>query len=621
MEGKKSGFSEEDRRTASNTDNGDGTSHRQMLIEFYQKYNPSKVNEVDQTLEKFAGREEEMFRKLRLKYNANPDEVNNRPTEAVAYTVDEGTDAAHQPPSLPPPSVSQVEPMSVVLSGNTSRPDMAVTGGFTVAQTGPDDLQTRMPAGRWSSDLYGCIQDEETCWWSFWCPCLVFSRTSHSFGLAKSTSTCWTFALLLFLVIFALLLSRGATVLLAFILIGGIVWMRINFRGRIRQQLGIQGNTCGDCWVHTFCSCCAIAQEARQSKFQRHPYIDFCTGERIALSSEIDNPNEPGARLTFAEEFHNLSQFSKFVLFLSALVFFVACLFSSFESILVLLLVFAQPFMYMYLVWWRSHREDAVLDIIIKLFAIGFWWTTPVTMILESILQVVLILIFALGLSLDQIMAAEGNGDPEDEQNRKDMQQNLALMILLVFCFSFILAAGVEETMKHLIVRCCQYTHAPRNQYTILVYMMAGALGFATAENIGYVFGFSNKNPIPGVSTFATELIILGLRVLMPVHVICAGIQAINTSKRDLEARNLRLWHILLPAIILHGSFDFVTMCFGVLQYAYSIDSFGYELASLSMTFFVAVCGAIYLYINYKKQEDRIMIGWQRLEDDGTENA
>ncbi len=43
-------------------------SHRQRLIEFYEKYNPEKLSSVDSTLEKFKGKEAEMFAKLDRKY-------------------------------------------------------------------------------------------------------------------------------------------------------------------------------------------------------------------------------------------------------------------------------------------------------------------------------------------------------------------------------------------------------------------------------------------------------------------------------------------------------------------------------------------------------------------------
>mmetsp|Transcript_44764 Transcript_44764/g.108556 ORF Transcript_44764/g.108556 Transcript_44764/m.108556 type:complete len:797 (-) Transcript_44764:35-2425(-) len=56
------------------TDDKDKSSptidYRTRLIEFYKKHNPSKVDSVDDTLAKYKGKEEEMFRKLRNKYES-----------------------------------------------------------------------------------------------------------------------------------------------------------------------------------------------------------------------------------------------------------------------------------------------------------------------------------------------------------------------------------------------------------------------------------------------------------------------------------------------------------------------------------------------------------------------
>jgi hypothetical protein len=49
-----------------------GRPPRDMLFAFYQKYNPSKVAEVDRLLLKYQGKEEQMFRNLAKKYNLDP---------------------------------------------------------------------------------------------------------------------------------------------------------------------------------------------------------------------------------------------------------------------------------------------------------------------------------------------------------------------------------------------------------------------------------------------------------------------------------------------------------------------------------------------------------------------
>jgi hypothetical protein len=46
-----------------------GRSVRDIVLEFYQKHNPTKVGEVDKLLEKYKGNEELMLRNLAKKYN------------------------------------------------------------------------------------------------------------------------------------------------------------------------------------------------------------------------------------------------------------------------------------------------------------------------------------------------------------------------------------------------------------------------------------------------------------------------------------------------------------------------------------------------------------------------
>lgn len=76
-----------------------------------------------------------------------------------------------------------------------------------------------------------------------------------------------------------------------------------------------------------------------------------------------------------------------------------------------------------------------------------------------------------------------------------------------------------------------------------------------------YVFGIT-----PGQS-LGVEIETLIVRSIFPVHPLCAAIQSIGVCKRDLEGqRGVGIGRILSPAILLHGSFDFVLMAAAYLQ-------------------------------------------------------
>ena len=87
--------------------------------------------------------------------------------------------------------------------------------------------------------------------------------------------------------------------------------------------------------------------------------------------------------------------------------------------------------------------------------------------------------------------------------------------------------------------------------------MVATAAGFACAENFLYIFG-------EGLSV-SGEAEVLLLRSCFPVHPICAAIQSIGICRRDVEKDSTQLGQAILPALLLHGTFDFAIMVSAVL--------------------------------------------------------
>ena len=105
------------------------------------------------------------------------------------------------------------------------------------------------------------------------------------------------------------------------------------------------------------------------------------------------------------------------------------------------------------------------------------------------------------------------------------------MLFFLIYNFlnSFVVAAGVEETMKYFVVKCCAFPRELREPDTVLVYLMMAALGFATSENIEFLFEFGFME----LSFFNNSgvLFVLFMRSLMPIHLICSVLQASNLTK------------------------------------------------------------------------------------------
>ncbi len=82
---------------------------------------------------------------------------------------------------------------------------------------------------------------------------------------------------------------------------------------------------------------------------------------------------------------------------------------AKYKNLAVLVLAFVQPFLILYFVYWRSRR----LDVVIKLFAVGFWFTTFQSVILEELLSLVVFLVFGLFV----MMTLQMNGSDGDSGN------------------------------------------------------------------------------------------------------------------------------------------------------------------------------------------------------------
>jgi hypothetical protein len=159
--------------------------------------------------------------------------------------------------------------------------------------------------------------------------------------------------------------------------------------------------------------------------------------------------------------------------------------------------------------------------------------------ILESVLQTAFAIIFYFSLSFLGFNVE----DMSEEQQTVFLKQHLYFVIFALFIMAFVVAAGVEESMKHFVVRCCQFPAKLKDPHSVLVYLMSAALGFATAENIEYVMNPQNGSILPGITILEGELLVLLLRILTPVHVICSVLQTARYSK---VLKSFRLYFLIL---------------------------------------------------------------------------
>jgi hypothetical protein len=99
--------------------------------------------------------------------------------------------------------------------------------------------------------------------------------------------------------------------------------------------------------------------------------------------------------------------------------------------------------------------------------------------------------------------------------------------------------------------------------------MISVAVGLACAENFLYVFllgGTSGGNSSDGTGgSYLEEWIVLLFRSIFPVHALAAAMQSVNMVRKFVETdevngHRIGVGRIILPAVIMHGSFDVILL-------------------------------------------------------------
>lgn len=129
--------------------------------------------------------------------------------------------------------------------------------------------------------------------------------------------------------------------------------------------------------------------------------------------------------------------------------------------------------------------------------------------------------------------------------------------ILKIFLGAFLIAGVVEEFWKFFVLRFYCY-HRPEfdEPYDGILYSTAVALGFATIENIIYIFGSS---PIGGLRIGVTRALLA-----VPSHAFYGVLMGYflgeaKFARTETEANLLGILGLFL-AIVAHGIYDFVVV-------------------------------------------------------------
>lgn len=392
----------------------------------------------------------------------------------------------------------------------------------------------------------------------------------------------------------------------------------IHFCGEIFSC--IQDACCGILCKRRFqlCGICALAQEARDLELVLDPghlRIDYVTMQPMldyypAIYEERHVGNSG------VSWWGRLSQFSKELLRSCCLLLMLLFGWSMLAdrvrhkfgplSFLVFCCTLLQSFVLMYFVYLEAQKDVSV-DALIKMTVSGFCLSTTFAIFFELILGMtgrflISSVVNLVGinqietteysmlyqydgsrnLSLAQITGSDGPSSYRDFLHVYGREHPIFYTFLLLFN-AFALAALIEELSKYFGYRMVEHPdflskdqleeaakHYPRESppsrktfpeqnrgaqsrgTAMTVSMVAASLGFACCENLIYIFVY-------GESNVKSQILVLLIRALLPVHPIAAAIQSVRLCEKEVEEkRGIGLWDVIRPAVLFHGIYDFV---------------------------------------------------------------
>jgi len=397
---------------------------------------------------------------------------------------------------------------------------------------------------------------------------------------------------------------------------------------------------------------CSLAQEARETKYlvpklvQR---IDYLTHEGWNMYEHKLQALRRTKNKSFIAHMQAISMLSKYILSagiygitITGLTLYVTVNDFDLDNLAVLLLTFGQSFLVLYAIQWFYCRLELSLDAVIKLFAAGFVLAVPTAYLIQGLIQTFIVLVvgvFYLILQSFKLTSVLDN-------------HAYTLSIIGELVTAYIIAAVTEELTKYLVYRSIEHPDLmlkedwrdendeehntdtgqsdgsslasfndggssigvttsrlvaadartiPSRGRSITCAMVCVAVGLACAENVVYVY-------FAGGSQVQDEIIVLICRSLFPIHALCAAMQSVGVVKRDVELqRGFHIGKIILPAIILHGTFDAILMIMSLAEESDNEDNLEISLSDLVACFGIFVC--LFVGIGWYYNESK----WQRV--------
>ena len=239
------------------------------------------------------------------------------------------------------------------------------------------------------------------------------------------------------------------------------------------------------------------------------------------------------------------------------LIFLLVILLVKWQAFLFLPLFYI-PVLFLFCYGWMKNYQE--LDV--KLTAYTYVLSNSVGVIIVVIVQTILGSIIGIicfgSKEFFELLQEIQDINPSSYKEMKNIKVDKTFgFYVFLFFLAFLIAAGVEETLKYKMVdRIKRMTCI--NYQSVLGYQICAitaALGFSIMENVGFQLaaGFKTDTTILDLLLTAIERIFIAI----PVHCLCGYLIGLRLIRRDIFKQPLSFFDVMKWSVFVHGNFDF----------------------------------------------------------------
>ena len=237
---------------------------------------------------------------------------------------------------------------------------------------------------------------------------------------------------------------------------------------------------------------------------------------------------------------------------------------------------------------WKKNRPD-IDD---QLVAYTYVFSNSIGVVLVVLVQTILgvsigLMCFGLKTAFELLQQIQ-DLNPNSYKEMRNLKVDRTFgFYLFLFLLAFLIAAGVEETLKYKMVDRLKKMKGTNGKTAIgyQIYAITAALGFSIMENVGFLLaaGFKPETTILDLLSTATERIFIAI----PIHCLCGYLIGLRVVRRDIFKQPLSLFDVMKWSVFLHGNFDFWLIMIAV----HTVGSASIGLTGIVLAFF---CVAAY---------------------------